>query len=49
LAAAIIALIAWTGLGVQYVATARGVDGDIVATLWILLRFFTRDERADLS
>jgi hypothetical protein len=41
LAALGVAAIAWAGLGIQYVATARGVHGDVGATLWILLRFFT--------
>lgn len=40
LAAALIALVAWTGLVVQFTATF-GQNGSIPETLWILLRFFT--------
>ena len=38
--AALIALIAWAGLGIQFYATFSG-NGLVVETIWILLRFFT--------
>lgn len=42
IAALIVAAAAWTGLGVQYVATSRNAaNGDVLTTLWILLLFFT--------
>jgi hypothetical protein len=40
LAAAVIALVAWAGLVVQFAATF-GQTGSIADTIWILLRFFT--------
>jgi hypothetical protein len=40
-AALLVALAAWIGLAIQYVATARGLKGDVGATLWTLLGFFT--------
>lgn len=39
-AALVIAVIAWLGLGVQAHAT-YGQVGDVAATLWVLLRYFT--------
>ena len=39
-AALVIAVIAWLGLGVQAHAT-HGQVGDVAATLWVLLRYFT--------
>ena len=39
-AAAVIALVAWTGLAVQFDATLDQT-GSVAETLWILLRFFT--------
>lgn len=39
-AAALVALICWAGLAIQFAAT-YGNEGDIGTTLWILLRFFT--------
>ncbi len=39
-AAAVIALICWVGLAVQFSATYRQ-NGDLAGTLWILLRYFT--------
>jgi hypothetical protein len=42
IAALVVAAVAWTGLGVQSVATFHGTaNGDVVMTLWALLRFFT--------
>lgn len=42
IAALAVAMVAWTGLGVQFVATFHGTaNGDVVRTLWALLRFFT--------
>ncbi|HEU5482656.1 MAG TPA: Pr6Pr family membrane protein [Sphingomicrobium sp.] len=40
LAAALVALICWTGLGVRFALT-YGENGDVLETLWILARFFT--------
>ena len=40
IAAAIVALVAWTGLGVQFAATYAG-SGSVAETLWIVLRYFT--------
>jgi len=40
LAAIVVALICWAGLAIQFNAT-HAAQGDVVATLWILLRFFT--------
>jgi hypothetical protein len=40
LAAALVALIVWTGLAIQFSA-AYANHHDLVATLWILARFFT--------
>ena len=40
LAAAIVALICWAGLAIQFNAT-YAAQRDVVATAWILLRFFT--------
>ena len=40
LAAAIVALICWAGLAIQFSATYSS-QHDVVATLWILVRFFT--------
>ncbi len=39
-AAALVALICWAGLAIQFSATYAG-QHDVGATLWILLRFFT--------
>jgi hypothetical protein len=39
-AAALVALICWAGLAIQFSATFAS-QGDVVATLWVLLRFFT--------
>ena len=39
-AAALVALICWAGLAIQFSAT-YAVQRDVAATLWILLRFFT--------
>jgi uncharacterized membrane protein len=39
-AAALIAAVCWIGLVVQFSAT-YGRTGDLLGTLWILLRFFT--------
>jgi hypothetical protein len=39
-AAALVALICWAGLAIQFSATYAS-QRDVVATLWILLRFFT--------
>ena len=38
--AALIALVAWAGLVVQFAAT-YGQNGSVPETFWILLRFFT--------
>jgi hypothetical protein len=40
LAAAIVALIAWAGLAIQFAST-YAAHHDVVATLWIIARFFT--------
>jgi len=40
IAAALVALVCWAGLAIQFAAT-YGVQREIAATLWILLRFFT--------
>jgi hypothetical protein len=40
LAAALVALVCWVGLAVQFRASYAG-QHDLVATLWVLLRFFT--------
>ena len=40
LAAAIIALIAWAGLGTQFAATI-GITGSAGEALWVILRYFT--------
>ncbi|HEY1144242.1 MAG TPA: Pr6Pr family membrane protein [Sphingomicrobium sp.] len=40
LAAALVALIAWAGLAIQFSAT-YSAHHDVVATLWIIARFFT--------
>src|SRR5690349_11207704 len=40
LAAAVVALICWAGLAIQFSAT-YAIQHDVGATLWILLRFFT--------
>lgn len=40
LAAVVVALICWAGLAIQFAAT-YGAQRDAVATIWILLRFFT--------
>ena len=40
LAALLVALICWAGLAIQFAAT-YGAQPDVVATIWILLRFFT--------
>lgn len=40
LAAAVVALVCWAGLAIQFSATFAA-QGDVAATLWILLRFFT--------
>lgn len=40
LAAAVVAIVCWTGLAVQFSATYSGQQ-DVGATLWILARFFT--------
>ena len=40
IAAALVALICWAGLAIQFSATYAG-QHDVGATLWILLRFFT--------
>jgi hypothetical protein len=39
-AAALVALICWAGLAIQFAATFSN-QHDVVTTLWILLRFFT--------
>ena len=39
-AAALVALICWAGLAIQFAATYAN-SGDVGTTLWILLRFFT--------
>ena len=39
-AAALVAIICWAGLAIQFAAT-YGSNGDVGATLWILARFFT--------
>lgn len=41
IAAAAIALVAWTGLGIQLQASAANHDGSLGAALWAMLRFFT--------
>lgn len=42
IAALAVAAVAWSGLGVQSVATFHSTaNGDVVMTLWTLLRFFT--------
>ena len=40
IAAALIAIICWAGLAIQFSAT-YGIQHDVAATLWILARFFT--------
>jgi hypothetical protein len=40
IAAAIVAIICWAGLAVQFSAT-YGNQQDVIATLWVLARFFT--------
>ena len=40
-AAALIALVAWIGLGVQYQASFAMTGGDPVQTAWVMLRYFT--------
>jgi hypothetical protein len=39
-AAALVAIVCWAGLAVQFAAT-YGVQHDVTATLWVLARFFT--------
>ena len=39
-AAAVVALVCWAGLAIQFSATYAG-QHDVVATLWVLFRFFT--------
>jgi len=39
-AAALVAIVCWAGLAIQFAAT-YGQLHDVVATLWVLLRFFT--------
>jgi hypothetical protein len=39
-AAALVAIVCWAGVAIQFAATFAGQD-DVVATAWILLRFFT--------
>ena len=39
-AAALVAIVCWTGLAVQFSAT-YAVQQDVAATLWVLARFFT--------
>lgn len=41
IAAAAVALVAWTGLGIQLQASAAHHDGSLGAALWAMLRFFT--------
>ncbi len=41
LAAALIALVAWVGLGVQFRASLAMTGGDPVDTAWVMLRYFT--------
>ncbi|WP_336967962.1 Pr6Pr family membrane protein [Sphingobium aromaticiconvertens] len=42
IAALAVAAVACTGLGVQFIVTFHGTaNGDVVTTLWTLLRFFT--------
>ena len=40
LAAVVVALICWAGLAIQFNAT-YAAQRDVVATVWVLLRFFT--------
>jgi len=40
LAAALIALMAWAGLGIQFEATV-GITGSAGGALWVILRYFT--------
>ena len=40
IAAAIVALVAWTGIAVQFQATHANTDS-VAEALWILFRYFT--------
>ena len=40
-AAALVAIVCWVGPGASSFAATYGVQHDVVATLWVLARFFT--------